>query len=141
MLGVFLLITVVIHFTGANTWIYLCQKCCRRWNEKFCELLLEENLSSTKEKSLSLGKVESYFVEFLTLVLALETHSQRCVAGTEVLPEHHKPLKGHHFLIKRIWYCLCSKPAGAQGVPRVTRAGSIHAGMDPHLHTVEGAGA
>lgn len=74
-----------------------------------------------------MGKVESLFVEFLTLIGDSEP---RCVAGTEGLPEHHKPPQGHHFVLRRIWCCLCSKPA--QGFPGVTRAGYTNPGADPH---------
>lgn len=88
------------------------------------------------------GKLSlSYFCRISHPCPGIRDSWPRRVAGVEVLPEHPKPLKGHHFLVEGIRCCSCSKPAGAQGFPRGTRAGYTHPGADPHLHTVEGAGA
>lgn len=60
----------------------------------------------------------------------------RGVAGVEVLPEHHKPLKEHRLLLEGIWCCLWSKPAGSQGFPKGPRARCVRLGMSLPLHTV-----
>lgn len=134
MLGIFFVDHCSDLFHRSKYLMYLCQKCCRRWNENFCELLLEENLLINKAKDFGFGE-SRVFICICGIShpdAGIGDSEPRCVAGTEELPEHHKPPQGHHFVLKRIWCCLCSKPAGAQGFPGVTRAGYTNPGTDPH---------
>lgn len=132
-------IPLVSHFTASSPWICSCQKCCRGRNENLCGWLLEEKLSSAKQKNLPFG--ESWVTSCLRfcwtshLCPSISVSQPRSVASTEVLPEHHKPLGEDHLLAEGMWCCLCSKPAGPWGFPGGTRAACAHPGTNPHLCT------
>lgn len=127
-------ITLVIHFAESRPWVYSCQKCCSGSDEEnLCRDGMRISADGCWKKTchpnqniFPLGKAElpscSQFCWTSHPCPSIGDAQSRGVAGIEVLPEHHKPLKEHHLLVEEIWCCLWSKPAGTQGFPRGTRA-------------------